>query len=73
MTEKLKKTRFFSKLNRYWKRVRNICAILSTILGAIVGSEYFGMIEADEPLYKIIKYSLFITATIVLVAQNTKE
>jgi hypothetical protein len=66
-------TRFFSKLNNYWKWVRNICATLSVVLGSVVGSEYFGMIETDELLYKIVKYGLFATSIIALCAQNTKK
>jgi len=70
---KQQRERFFSELNTYWKAVRNICASISVVLGAVVGSEYFGMIEPDEILYKIVKYSLFITATIALTAQNTTK
>ena len=66
-------TRFFSKLNNYWKWVRNICVTLSLIFGSVASSEYFGMIETDEWLYSFVKYSLFITGTIALCAQNTKK
>ena len=73
MIEKLKQTRFFSKLNKYWKTVRNMAAILSTVLTSLIASEYFQLIEPDEVLFKVVKYALFISGTIVLVAQNTKE
>lgn len=71
--KKFKETRLGSRLNKFWKRVRNFCTIISGALGVVMASQHFDIVKPDEVLYTIIKYTFIITLTIAATAQFTKE